>query len=197
MNPSIKLLLAGCLLLAATGVSNAGANNHDVVRDSNGNIVHSTSGDCVHTQWMNDYDACAQESAPVAPAVVKETSAVYFGFNKATLTTAAKQRLDVLAADLKLRGVMVKDVRIAGFADRIGSAVYNEKLSKKRADAVRNYLVSKGVASAHVIETRWFGESLPTTDCPKKGVDRKKMIECLEKDRRVEVEVDVAAPTAP
>ncbi len=80
------------------------------------------------------------------------------------MTKDGRTALDALATDIKAKGNSVVAVRVAGYADRIGSATANEKLSKKRADAVRKYLVSKGVVNAQVVETRWFGDSAPATD---------------------------------
>ena len=74
-----------------------------------------------------------------------------------------------------------------GHADRLGSNDYNQKLSEKRADAVRAYLVSKGVEQSKV-ETLGFGKTLPVKACPDQK-DRKQLIECLQPDRRVEIEV--------
>ena len=76
----------------------------------------------------------------------------------------------------KLRDL--KDVRyiiVNGHADRLGSTQYNQKLSEKRAEAVRAYLVSKGV-DASKVETLGFGKTLPVKSCPDQkepqGADR-------------------------
>lgn len=183
MKNSVKFLLAGAALVVGLAASAAQANNHDVVRDSNGNVVKAQSGDCLRTQWMNDFDEC------LGNKTVRDTKSVYFAFGKATLTAEAKKALNALAADIKAKGAAVTSVRVAGYADQIGDAAVNEKLSKKRADAVRKYLVSKGVVSAQVVETRWFGASAPSTKCPKE-LPRAKKIKCLQPDRRVDVEVD-------
>jgi OmpA-OmpF porin, OOP family len=124
---------------------------------------------------------------PKKPAVVNLASTELFEFNKAVLTPEARSKLDneVVA---KLRDL--KDVRyiiVNGHADRLGSAQYNQKLSEKRADAVRAYLVSKGVDQAKV-ETLGFGKTLPVKSCPDQK-DRKGLIECLQPNRRVVVEV--------
>ena len=126
-------------------------------------------------------------AAPKKPAVVNLASTELFEFNKAVLTPEARAKLDaeVLA---KLRDL--KDVRyinVNGHADRLGSAQYNQKLSEKRADAVRAYLVSKGV-DASKVETLGFGKTLPAKSCPDQK-DRKGLIECLSPNRRVVVEV--------
>jgi len=191
MNSSLKLLLAGAILALGMG-SSAQAASLDVVRDSNGTPVKTKDNACVRSNWLSDTDPCAP--APVAPVITTESKAVYFEFSKASLTKEGKKTLDVLAKDIKAKGAAVTAVRIAGYADRIGSATTNEKLSKKRADSVRQYLVSKGILNAQVVETRWFGESVPATDCPKK-LAKAKLIKCLQPDRRVEVEVDFN-PTA-
>lgn len=187
MNSSMKLLLAGAVLVLSMG-SPAQATTLDVVRDSNGTPVKTTNGDCLRTQWNNDIDECTGE-APAAPKLLTSTKSVFFAFGKSTLTADGKKALDALAADITAKGAAVANVRVAGYADRIGSAAANEKLSKKRADAVRKYLVSKGVANAQVVETRWFGDSVTATNCPKK-LSKAKLIKCLQPDRRVDVEVD-------
>jgi len=194
MNSSLKLLLAGAVMVLGMGATSAQAASLDTVRDSNGTPVKTKDGACVRSNWTSDTDPCA----PVveAPKVVMETKAVYFSFNSAGLTKEAKKTLSSLATDIKTKGSAVTAVRIAGYADRIGSATANEKLSKKRADAVRNYLVSKGVVTAQVVETRWFGESVPATICPKK-LPKAKLIKCLQPDRRVEVEIDSILGAAP
>jgi OmpA-OmpF porin, OOP family len=124
---------------------------------------------------------------PKKPAVVNLASTELFEFNKAVLTEEARKKLDaeVIA---KLRDL--RDVRyiiVNGHADRLGSADYNQRLSEKRADAVRAYLVSKGVDQSKV-ETLGFGKTLPVKACPDQK-DRKGLIECLSPNRRVVVEV--------
>jgi OmpA-OmpF porin, OOP family len=125
--------------------------------------------------------------APKKPAVLNLASTELFEFNKAVLTQEARTKLDseVIA---KLKDM--KDVRyviVNGHADRLGSAEYNQKLSEKRADAVRAYLVSKGV-DAGKVETLGFGKTLPVKSCPDQK-ERKGLIECLSPNRRVVVEV--------
>ena len=125
--------------------------------------------------------------APKKPAVVNLASTELFEFNTAVLTADARKKLDdeVLS---KLRDL--RDVRyiiVNGHADRLGSAQYNQRLSEKRAEAVRAYLVSKGV-DANKVETLGFGKTLPVKACPDQK-DRKGLIECLTPNRRVVVEV--------
>ena len=124
---------------------------------------------------------------PKKPAVVNLASTELFEFNKAVLTKEARAKLDseVIAKLGDLREV--RYIIVNGHADRLGSTPYNQKLSEKRADAVRAYLVSKGVA-ADKVETLGFGKTLPVKACPDQK-ERKGLIECLAPNRRVVVEV--------
>jgi OOP family OmpA-OmpF porin len=124
---------------------------------------------------------------PKKPAITNLASTELFEFNKAVLTPDARVKLDnEVVAKLK----DLKDVRyiiVNGHADRLGSPQYNQRLSEKRAEAVRAYLVSKGVDAAKV-ETLGFGKTLPVKACPDQK-DRKGLIACLADNRRVVVEV--------
>ena len=123
---------------------------------------------------------------PKKPAVLNLASTELFEFNKAVLTPEARKKLDeeVIA---KLRDLReVRYINVGGHADRLGSPQYNQKLSEQRAEAVRAYLVSKGV-DASKVETLGFGKTLPVKSCPQQS--RKELIECLAPNRRVVVEV--------
>jgi OOP family OmpA-OmpF porin len=124
---------------------------------------------------------------PKKPAVVNLASTELFEFNKAVLTADARKTLDAeVVAKLRDFGD-VRYIIVNGHADRLGSAQYNQRLSEKRADAVRAYLVSKGIDQSKV-ETLGFGKTLPVKGCPDQK-DRKGLIECLSPNRRVVVEV--------
>ncbi|MFH1493210.1 MAG: OmpA family protein, partial [Pseudomonadota bacterium] len=92
----------------------------------------------------------------------------------------------------------VEVVLVTGHADRIGSDAYNQKLSQRRADAVKEYLVAQGVETNR-IETAAKGESEPVVSCDdvkgKVSGKNKKLVECLQPNRRVMVEVKVQKPT--
>jgi outer membrane protein OmpA-like peptidoglycan-associated protein len=181
-------------------MAHAEADYRDVVRDSEGQIVHLENGTCVRTKWLTDRDACAPmqriaqqsirraQTSSVSSDLSQEDRTVYFKFNRADLSAEAQQRLDTLARVLK-SNERVKEAKIVGYADRIGSVAYNQKLSEKRAETVRGYLISKGYTNANVTETRWVGKSEPSTNCPVMN-NRSQLIKCLHNDRRVEVEVE-------
>lgn len=123
--------------------------------------------------------------APPKPVVLR--SSVSFASNQSVLDAAAKARLD---ADIigKLGSIRALSyVTVKGHADRVGSPQYNQKLSDRRAAAVKAYLVSRGM-DAPGIEVHGHGETLPVTICPEQK-DRKALNACLEGNRRVEVEV--------
>lgn len=132
--------------------------------------------------------------APAAPKVITLAATELFDFNKAVLKPAAKTEIDQKVIE-KLAGVgKINLILVGGHTDRIGSAAYNQKLSEKRADAVKAYLVSKGM-DGKIIETLGFGKTTPAQGVPKcdDKLPRAKLIACLEPHRRVTIEIQAAA----
>ncbi|MCY7389812.1 MAG: OmpA family protein, partial [Burkholderiales bacterium] len=106
-----------------------------------------------------------------------------FAFDRANLS-APQPKLDEVAAAL-VRSPQMGNITISGYTDRLGSDAYNMKLSQRRADTVKAYLVSKGVA-ANRLSAVARGEANPVVQCNDKN--RIALIKCLEPNRRVEVE---------
>ena len=142
---------------------------------------------------------------PPRPVIQKITLStdVLFDFGKAELKDTGKARLDQLVGEVK--DANVDEIVAVGHADRIASEDYNQKLSEARAQAVKDYLTQTGT-KANTITAEGKGESQPVTgeDCKKLGAERganKKLVSCLQPDRRVEIEVlgsrEVAAGSAP
>ena len=125
--------------------------------------------------------------APAKPRVLRVTSTELFDFDKSVLTPAARGKLDAEVIAKLGEFATIQFINVNGHTDRLGSPQYNQKLSEKRANAVKAYLVSKGVDGAR-IETYGFGKTLPVKSCPDQK-DRKALKACLEPNRRVEVEV--------
>jgi OOP family OmpA-OmpF porin len=190
---------------------------------SNGNVVVNSANHCVRTgSWSPDKAAMPCDAVPTAstPAPVAvapqpepapapiaqaapETPAppvlekitlstdVLFPFNKAELLPGGREKLDSLASDAK--GAEVDKIVLAGYADRIGSEGYNRDLSERRAQAVAEYLASKGVDQSR-IQVEGRGEDSPVTgdQCKRMGPEKasnKKLVSCLQPDRRVEAEL--------
>ena len=147
----------------------------------------------------------APPAPPREPQRMSFAADTLFEFDKAELKPEGKSLLDALARDIA--SMNYDSITISGHADRIGSAEYNQKLSERRANAVREYLLSKnaagepgsvaGFAGTAIpidpgkISARGLGEDEPVTkadECVGNKATRQ-LIQCLQPDRRVEVEV--------
>ncbi len=122
---------------------------------------------------------------PPAPRMERMTLSAkeLFAFDEAKLRPP-QPRLDEIA-DVMKKNPQIDKVRITGYTDRIGTQSYNNKLSQRRAGAVKAYLVSKGVAASRLVAVG-KGEADPVVQCNDKN--RAELIKCLEPNRRVEVE---------
>ena len=110
-----------------------------------------------------------------------------FAFDKAVLKTEGRAMLDGLV--LQLDGATYDTIIATGHTDRFGSNEYNQKLSERRAHAVKDYLVSKNVQASR-IDAQGKGETQSVTvagNCL--GAKSAKVIACLQPDRRVDVEM--------
>ncbi len=186
------------------------------VIDARGNVAKSGAGLCWRTGYWTpamaiaecDPDLVKKEEpkaaapapapAPAAapapkPAAQKVTLAAdaLFDFDKAVLRPEGRAALDKLVSDLS--GIKLEVIIAVGHADRIGSDKYNQNLSERRAAAVKDYLVSKGI-EANRIYAEGKGETQPKTGDACKNMGREhrsnaKLVQCLQPDRRVEIEV--------
>jgi OOP family OmpA-OmpF porin len=180
----VAILTAVAALAAQSALAHpVGKATPGYVGDSNGMVVTDSSGNCVRTSsWTPALatEACDAGLAPkkaAAPAPAKAepapaprpapqpvaekvslTAGALFDVNKADLKPAGKSELDALAA--KLQGAQVEQISITGHTDSSGASEYNRQLSERRADAVKAYLVSKGLDGSR-IDTRGAGDSQP------------------------------------
>ena len=132
-------------------------------------------------------------AAPAPPRRVSFSADTLFSFDRSELGPQGKVALDQFSHELA--GMRFEAVTVEGHTDRLGSQAYNQKLSIRRAEAVRNYLVSTGGVDAGRVSAVGKGESLPVTkteDC-RGAKPTPKLIACLQPDRRVDVEVSGTA----
>jgi OOP family OmpA-OmpF porin len=178
------------------------------LKDSRGNVVRDPFGLC----WRDGYftpalalyecdpdlvpkPVVAPPPPPVAPppppkappTVMNEkitfAADAFFDFDKSTLKPEGKAKLDDLVG--KLGGINLEVIIAVGHTDSIGTVAYNQKLSVRRAESVKAYLVSKGV-EANRIYTEGKGKSQPIAPNTINGKDNPAG---RAKNRRVEIEV--------
>jgi OOP family OmpA-OmpF porin len=118
--------------------------------------------------------------APQPPAATKVTYAAdaFFDFDKSVLKAEGKAKLDDLVG--KVKGINLEVIIAVGHTDSVGTDSYNQRLSVRRSEAVKAYLVSKGIEKNRVY-TEGKGEKQPVAD--------NKTSEGRAKNRRVEIEV--------
>ena len=120
----------------------------------------------------------APAPAPAAATKVTYAADAFFDFDKSTLKADGKAKLDDLVG--KVKGINLEVIIAVGHTDSVGADAYNQKLSVRRAEAVKAYLVSKGIEKNRVY-TEGKGEKQPVAD--------NKTKEGRAKNRRVEIEV--------
>jgi OOP family OmpA-OmpF porin len=195
-------------LAAAVLATVAGAQEIHNWRSTSGEVWKSTSGQCWRdSAWTpataapgcDGYIVPAPPPAPApapapmpapmvkpapAPAPVPVASKVtyaadaFFDFDKSVLKPEGKAKLDDLAG--KVKGINLEVIIAVGHTDSVGTDAYNQKLSVQRSEAVKAYLVSRGIEKSRVY-TEGKGEKQPVAD--------NKTAEGRAKNRRVEIEV--------
>lgn len=201
--------------LAVAGIVSAGdVTKEGYVTDSSNAVVRSGFGLCWHTGFWTSAMAIAEcdpefiEVAAVAPepektpeisdaVVITLQSDTLFEFDKSTIRAEGRRNLDDEVVAKMGEYPQIELVLVTGHTDRIGSEEYNHKLSQRRADAVKDYLVAQGI-DADRIETAARGEAEPVVSCDEvqgkvSGLNRA-LVECLKPNRRVEVEIKLQKP---
>ncbi|MEE9494075.1 MAG: OmpA family protein [Gammaproteobacteria bacterium] len=181
----ISLFTSAIALAHESGSPTSGA----YTGDGSGHLITDGSGNCVRVgTWNKDgkqaecdadmvkaaepapepapvaepADAPAPAPVPVPQSITKAVSlgsGALFGVNSSSLSAGGKAQLDQLAGDLKSLNT-IENVQIVGHTDSTGAASYNQSLSEKRANAVRDYLASQGIDSASMT-TAGMGETQP------------------------------------
>lgn len=150
--------------------------------DSDGDGVEDALDKCPNTPkgFRVDSTGCIIEQTVVLRAV-------NFVLDKYELTDPAKATLDEVAAIFVSQPAL--SLQIGGHTDSSGSDQYNQKLSQRRADAVRTYLISKGVDASHMV-AKGYGESQPisSNESPEGRADNRRVeFKLLDKPSFVKV----------
>jgi OOP family OmpA-OmpF porin len=201
---STTLALSSLLIAALTAFSAQAAMSPGYVYDASGKAARDSNGKCVLTSaWSKDNatkechpelfpepKAAAPAPAPVVavapppppptPKVMVFDAAALFAVDKANLTPEGQQKIKEYREQARAELSSAKTVKITGHTDSTGKPDYNQQLSLKRAEAVRDYLISIG-ADASKMEVAGMGETNPIAD--------NKTAAGRAQNRRVEVEV--------
>lgn len=135
-----------------------------------------------------------QPAAPPAAAMPRRVTLDgdgLFRFGKGSaedMLPEGRRQVEALAAGIQTNFKSVREIRVTGHTDRLGSDSYNDTLSRARANTVRELLVRDGIP-AQVIRTQGMGKRQPVVTCA--GTQKNEaLIRCLEPNRRVDIQVD-------
>ncbi len=145
-----QLIIAALAGLFATSTAVAAT---DSLVDRQGDFVRDRQNECV----------LVKDGVPGCGIVIQDltfSADAFFDFDKSTLRPQGRELLNKVAAELVKNAGDVKSIALVGHTDAVGSAEYNQKLSVRRADAVRNYLIEKGVNPSIITAT---GEGISHT----------------------------------
>jgi OOP family OmpA-OmpF porin len=201
------LALSSLLVATVAAISAHAAVSSGYAYDASGKNVRDSSGKCVLTSSWNKDNAtkeCHPELFPEpkvlapapapapAPIVVAPTpppptpkvmvfeAAALFAVNKANLTPVGEQKIKEYREQTRAEMSSAITIKITGHTDSSGTAEYNQQLSVRRAEAVRDYLIGIG-ADASKMEVAGMGETSPIAD--------NKTAAGRAQNRRVEVEI--------
>ena len=162
-----KLLKTICLVTCGILLGVTAADGAEYIKSPDSKVVKSGAGLCWKTNRWTPADATEEcdpqyikkeEPKPVAVSI-NLLGDTLFDFDKATL----KDTLSLDTVVDNLSGMEVESISVVGHTDSTGTEKYNLKLGQKRADAVKDYLVSKGVDGEKIV-TDSKGESEPVAD---------------------------------
>ncbi len=184
--------VAGGLLGAAVGGSAAGVTVHEYEGGDGGSTgetaiaaASGAVGGALVGTLLGHLICDPQKETPAPPAVpppppapkkISLSGDAHFDFDSATLRPAGEQRVDAIVDGLQENPSLT--VLVEGYTDSVGSEQYNQRLSEARANAVRDYMVSRGIDASR-ISTRGYGETQP--------VESNETAEGRVKNRRVEI----------
>jgi OOP family OmpA-OmpF porin len=197
MSGSPKKSFFACVVAGALVAAGARAQPYVV---SGGEPVRTGDGHCLRAGTWTAEAASAEcdpalalnvsVTAGAAPKPVRYQTEVQFAFDDDVLSADARNKLDELAQ--KLAAMEIDKVVAVGYADDVGPADYNRRLSARRAKAVGDYLGGKGVSGERLqLVAMGAHDAVTAGSCdftPERPSDAKR-IACLQPDRRVKVEL--------
>lgn len=159
------VLPVGAKAAAASTAAAAAAAGASKTLDSDGDGVPDALDRCPGTArgTVTDANGCPRDAGAAAAGAERQFDDVLFEFDRSDLTPAGQAILDNAAETVNSGAYKSLRVNISGHTDWIGSEGYNQALSERRANAVRSYLVKKGVDASR-ISTFAYGETTPKAD---------------------------------
>jgi OOP family OmpA-OmpF porin len=146
-------------------------------QEVDGWLANGALGEDHFARCRDEFEAAMAQLAPKPAVMVSEpplnTYLVLFDFDRSNINDAAQAVINQVIADFNANKSTA--VSITGHTDRAGSDAYNERLSERRADAVREALIAGGIP-AEAITTAWKGESenaVPTEDGVREQANRR------------------------
>jgi OOP family OmpA-OmpF porin len=189
-------LVAGMAMAHEGGKATAG-----YLGDSSGHYVLDSSGHCVYTSsWSKEVatkecnpelfpeeEVAAAPAPPPMPVYEKHTvsATALFDFDKYALKPEGKEAIHGIDEEIKSSETKVIDINVVGYTDSIGTEEYNQELSVRRANAVKEFMVSEGIDPG-IIDVKGMGEADP--------VASNSTAEGRAQNRRVEISVAVETP---
>lgn len=170
-------------LVLGTLAMNANAGSAAYWYDQSGKVVRSGNGTCVRTiNWAPELVTAECDSSAPRSTTRKVTmdADALFDFDESVIKPDGKRALDEVVRKLDLEGAKLGLIVSTGHTDSTGGTAYNMDLSKRRAEAVKDYLVSKGIEGNRII-TVGEGEHQPVAD--------NATAEGRDENRHVEIEV--------
>ena len=110
-----------------------------------------------------------------------------FKFDSTQMIPSGQARVDKLIQDIQSMGAQVEQIRIIGYTDRLGTDIYNNKLSHDRAKTVSAYMKQHGLNIPTVTDGR--GKRDPVTNGCRNITNKAKLVQCLQPDRRVSIDL--------
>ena len=134
-----------------------------------------TKVNAIGGNWLAEAEKLELKKEDVKVGQTIQLNNIYFEFNKAQLLPESFPELDKVVDFLKQTPTI--EIELSGHTDNVGSDDYNMTLSQKRADAVKDYLVSKGIA-ANRLQSKGYGKTKPiATNATESGREQNRRVE--------------------